>query len=346
MDKGCDKQIFDGLMSLVKQVCMEKSGEVLDFNEDGAKIFNGLVHLGWDIPEELVLKSCSDGLCCKKLDRETFSRELRMYWERAFDLFDMFVSVSAYFRELIINEESALRGELRSAMVQLHARACLIADEVLVLMRNGFPDGAYARWRTLYEISVVMMFLEKHGEKSALLYNAWKAVHDEKLKRKYDLCWKDLGWTEPDSGFVEDARKKAKDVLSRAGDNSDGDYGWAASQLKIKKPNFSHLEKDVGLERFRVSYSVASDNVHANVRGCTDGLSRYYCDGVCPSFAGFVEPGEHTVDSLLMANNALMSLKKGNETGIQICVALKLREIVCAALKKSQKLVMDSRISL
>lgn len=343
MDKECDKQIFDGLMSLVKRVCIEKSGEVLDFNKDGARIFKGLVHLGWEIPEELILKSCCGGLCCKKLDREDFSRDLRMYWERAFDLFDMFVSVSACFRKGIINEESCPAVELRSAMVQLHARACLIAGEVLVLMRNGFPDGAYARWRTLYEISVVMMFLEKHGENSALLYNAWKAVHDEKLKRKYDSCWKDLRWTKPDTGFVEDAKKKAKDVLTRAGGNSEGDYGWAASQLKVKKPNFSHLEKDVGLERFRVSYCVASDNVHANVRGSTDGLSKFYCDGVGVSMAGFVEPGEHAVVSLLMVNNALMSLKKGDAVGIQLCVAVKLHEVVCAALRKAQKMVMDSR---
>jgi hypothetical protein len=32
------------------------------------------------------------------------------------------------------------------ALISIHARACRITDEILCLLKGGFPDAAFARW--------------------------------------------------------------------------------------------------------------------------------------------------------------------------------------------------------
>ena len=38
------------------------------------------------------------------------------------------------------------------AISQLHGRACQQYLEVLCLLKSGFADGAFARWRSMYEL--------------------------------------------------------------------------------------------------------------------------------------------------------------------------------------------------
>lgn len=56
------------------------------------------------------------------------------------------------------------------ALKNLHGRALQIYKEILCLNQNGFADGAFARWRSLYELSVVACFINKYGESIAQAY--------------------------------------------------------------------------------------------------------------------------------------------------------------------------------
>lgn len=56
------------------------------------------------------------------------------------------------------------------AIRHLHGRALQIYKEILCLNQNGFADGAFARWRSLYELSVVVCFICKYGETVAQAY--------------------------------------------------------------------------------------------------------------------------------------------------------------------------------
>lgn len=51
-----------------------------------------------------------------------------------------------------------------NALTPIHARACQEYLEILCLCKNGFADGAYARWRSLYELSIISDFIRKNGE--------------------------------------------------------------------------------------------------------------------------------------------------------------------------------------
>lgn len=39
--------------------------------------------------------------------------------------------------------------------------------EIITLMKNGFADGAYARWRSMYELSIISSFIIQYGENVA-----------------------------------------------------------------------------------------------------------------------------------------------------------------------------------
>lgn len=53
------------------------------------------------------------------------------------------------------------------ALQVIHARACQEYLEILTLNRSGFADGAYARWRSMYELSITSAFIKKYGKKVA-----------------------------------------------------------------------------------------------------------------------------------------------------------------------------------
>lgn len=56
------------------------------------------------------------------------------------------------------------------ALQHMHGRACQIFLEIFHLMRLGFADGAYARWRSLYELCCCADFIRHHGEIIAKQY--------------------------------------------------------------------------------------------------------------------------------------------------------------------------------
>lgn len=57
--------------------------------------------------------------------------------------------------------------QLFCALRYIHGRALQIYLEIVCLNKNGFADGAYARWRSLYELSIISAFIKKYGENVA-----------------------------------------------------------------------------------------------------------------------------------------------------------------------------------
>lgn len=68
------------------------------------------------------------------------------------------------------------------ALRAIHGRACQQFLEILHLLKGGFADAAYARWRSIYELSVIAEFISKNDENVARAYceaaNADDDYHD------------------------------------------------------------------------------------------------------------------------------------------------------------------------
>ncbi len=54
-----------------------------------------------------------------------------------------------------------------TALLHIHGRAMQQYLEIITLMKNGFADGAYARWRSMYELAIISSFIDKYGENVA-----------------------------------------------------------------------------------------------------------------------------------------------------------------------------------
>lgn len=60
----------------------------------------------------------------------------------------------------------------------LNGKAILIAQEILCLLENGFPHGAVARWRTLYEIWITMSYISLHDNNMAIKFLTHEESHN------------------------------------------------------------------------------------------------------------------------------------------------------------------------
>lgn len=143
------------------------------------------------------------------------------------------------------------RNHLIDVLSRSHARACQITEEILCLLQGGFADGAMARWRTLHEVAVVASFIAAHGEELAERYVLHEVVEAKRAAAEYQKCQQRLAGYDP----IEERELKAlqasyDDAIARFGKEFKGQYGWAAHQLKIAKPNFDDIERAVGIGHF------------------------------------------------------------------------------------------------
>lgn len=76
----------------------------------------------------------------------------------------------AFVTENISDEVKAQKQYTYMALQYMHGRCCQEFLEILYLMKLGFADCAYARWRSMYELCCNAAFIVKHGEVIAKQY--------------------------------------------------------------------------------------------------------------------------------------------------------------------------------
>ena len=81
--------------------------------------------------------------------------------------------------------------QLFNALRYIHGRALQIYLEVVCLNKNGFADGAYARWRSLYELSIIATFIKKYGENVAKAFIKSANTEDRYEWAREADCFKD-----------------------------------------------------------------------------------------------------------------------------------------------------------
>ncbi len=164
------------------------------------------------------------------------------------------------------------RKHLFSALIKNHSRACLISEEILHLLKGGFPDAAFARWRSLYEIAVTATFIGLRGEACAEAYLDHEIV-DELKCHQLDHEWQVEGGIKPPSdGGMKDLERAFQEMLVKHGDSFKNPFGWAAATLGQKNPQFKDLEASLGQDHMRATYKRASHKIHASANGISTSL--------------------------------------------------------------------------
>jgi len=250
----------------------------------------------------------------ERLDFECHIFEL---WEEPFDLLETFLGIvfeiGEKFNRLFRPTAAEDNDYKFEVLVRLHARGCQIAQEILLLLKGGYPDGAHARWRTLHEIAATSLFIAKHDNNVAERYILYDYIESYKTANMHRQCYKGYGEEPPTDEELEKLRKIKDDLCNRFGENFKERYGWA-SHLGIVQ--FSGIEKDVDLDHMRPYYKLSSNNVHADPKGVMFKLGTFGVSNAKktiltgPSVFGFTEAGHSTAISMYQITYALLSIRE------------------------------------
>jgi hypothetical protein len=250
-------------------------------------------------------------------ERIAFESNLVKAWRKPLDLLEIFLVIALEAGDEFNAEFRAIASEEQDYMFEvltrLHARACQIASEILVLLRSGYADGAHARWRSLHEIAVVAFFIKSFGNEIAERYLLHDMVESYKAARQYQEHCNALGYEPLTEGELNEIKLGYEHLISRFGPPYKSDYGWAAPVLQKEKPTFRDLEEEVELDHLRPFYKMASHNVHANPKGVFFKLGLYPESSdillAGPSNTGLADPGHGAAISLGQITVALLTTR-------------------------------------
>ena len=245
-------------------------------------------------------------------------------WKGGLDLLKMFIVVSEEFGSTLNGRERprAVReaNYTFEATVALHARAVRVANEILVLLREGFSDGALGRWRTLHEIGVIATFLARNDREVARRFLAHRGIVSARALAQHVRYLPRSGMSPLEPGVLAEAEATRDSLIEEFGASFGADYGWAVPLItsrtgapKLKGINLLNFEEATGLDHWRPRFRWASDDIHVGAKPyhASLGASETPLDAPVlltgPSNSAFTDPAHMCVISLNLANHALPS---------------------------------------
>ncbi len=206
------------------------------------------------------------------------------------------------------------QSSLLEALLRLHGKAILISSEILCLIKNGFASGALARWRTLFETSVIAIFIAKNGEEIAKRYLDYIEVETIKEQKNYIEYSKELDYEELEQETIDKNLNDKKRLMNEYGEDFfKGDYGWAKPAFNANEHiTFKQILKKTGQESIYLHYAFACNYVHAGAKslyydiGLLQGLNEEFFPA--QSNVGFADPAQLLAYSILNTTSAFISL--------------------------------------
>lgn len=276
-----------------------------------------------------------------------FRRKLERTWKKPLRLLDIYITLIKHAARRFAEVYSPSTEEEQTVydvLIKLHARACQISLEVATLLKSGFADGAHARWRTLHEVVIVALFIQRHGADNAERYLLHEAIETYKAAEQYQQYCASIGYRPFDKRTMKRFRKEYDAKIAKFGKSFKSQYGWAAVALGKSAPTFAHLEEAVGLDKLRPYYRMASHNVHANPKGITHrlGLVRWMDDRLDgPTDVGLADPLSGTSLSLLQITTTFMTLMPAIDLLALNAVLLKLHREIGEEAAKANRSTQD-----
>ncbi|MFV0274921.1 MAG: DUF5677 domain-containing protein [Bacilli bacterium] len=202
-----------------------------------------------------------------KIRFTNYNRIINKQWKKAFDILEMLILVSfesiSYFFDSFNLQAKDEKNILFFALRNIHSKALLVSNEYLTLIRNGYPEGALSRWRTLHELSIIGSFLLKERDNDLceryLMFSVVQTYKEEEMLRE-------KGHPKHTNKAFFQLKDKYESLMIQYGANYvKGDYGWANDKFGVKAvTSFTQIEEKVNGGLLR-GYSKASSNyIHGN----------------------------------------------------------------------------------
>jgi len=282
-----------------------------------------------------------------------FESRLYQRWKTAFDLLECLIRVALESGEAHKNKLAKTTNKSnmykRAALIKIHARAVHIANEILVLLKAGYADGANARWRSLHELAIISFFLNENNDDVSKRYLDHDIVKRFKEAKDYKKAYKKLGY--PPLG------RKEFNKLKKENDNLIKNYGkefkyvngfeWIPKNI-LSNRNFRALEEHVRLEKLHPFYNLSSNSVHGGARGFYRlGLMDKWQDKILLAGAsnyGLADPLQNTAISLLHVSVSLLAIEPDFDSIVQMQVIDKyVKEIGLISVKIQKQIESDEK---
>lgn len=209
-----------------------------------------------------------------------------------------------YFQQQYIKIKDLESDPLLGVLMRLHANALRVSSEIIHLIKGGYADGALARWRTLFEIAVTSLIINKHGKNTAIDYIKHGYIKTVEGIEEYQKTAPKMGlepYTEEEITYYE----KLKQNLSE----EEKSWHWALKYTESSK--FHKLMKHVELDHWSHNYKLASRSIHADYYEMRSllGMQEAVNDGllVGQSNSGMTLPAHMTALSLNIVTSCFLT---------------------------------------
>lgn len=265
-------------------------------------------------------KYCMDDKNDSKKRERKIVQKIDETYALGLKLFDAFIELNTKIGYTTYNKFykifSAIEDQSKlETLIANHVRACQIANEIRVLVANGYADGAHARWRTLHEICIIFLFLYDSDYDTIEMYNDYQVIESWQKANEYKQSYEELGFDPIDENEWKSLDQERRNLIDKYGKGYERSYGWTMKRI-LNKDNrtIKGLEKLVGKEYLRPVYAWASENVHAGVSGIRQRISlreneqHNFLTG--PNDCGFLDPIQYTSYSLTEMSSVLLAMEE------------------------------------
>lgn len=254
-------------------------------------------------------------------------RAIAQHCQEAFDRYEIVLKSASEIGEFYFEKHKPKDGDpvdlVFAALGRMVARACRIAEQVLVLLKAGYGQGALAQWRSLHEIDVVSRVLAAHDEELAERFFAHEAVESWRAMTEFQEHADALHEARYSDTEVAAQEARFDALLAKYGKRFGDPYGWAQEAMATVDPKFekgrvffTDLERAAQIDHMRPYYRMASHGVHSNPKSVLweadwwpDAPETVLLTG--PSPVGFADAGHATLISLTRVVTSALHSKRG-----------------------------------
>ena len=251
----------------VEQKIKENPNFITELVQHSIKSSSDILYNGFDKDKDNELKDV-------RKYTEGFNNRLYKTWKKPIDYFESLIElISSYtysFTETFYEKAYNNNNLLFNALQNIQARSLLISRECLTLIKNGYPDGAFSRWRTIYELSVIgkLLYDENNDDlcEKYLNYYHIQEYKDEKTSRE-------RGHQDHTDESFKILKQNYDFMINKYGkDYDNGDYGWANSLFNQKKVTFKQIKDKVDMDKLYGYYKLSSTYIHGNHKANEESL--------------------------------------------------------------------------
>lgn len=338
-----DRQIYEIIIEAMENKKPLENYSVSEIKKINGDFLSSCVPKFAEIALQKIKENAVNTLAKNRNIENEFVRHIWTAWSDAFDLLQIFlescVEAGNEFNKEVFSNHSEDEKYLLMALIGLHARGCGIGFEIFTLLKNGFPDGAHARWRTLYEITVIAKFISENGNEAAKRYILHDIIESFRGIEDYQKYCEIHGYKPFSEEKIACLKKDQEDMIHLFGKGFKDDYGWASDILRKKnlslspefKANFREIERATNLEYMHPYYQMANLNVHAGSKSLTFRLGRPIESkaqsihfGACDN--GFTDPANGTSIALYALTSILLIQRQNIYRLITINILKNLRD--------------------